>query len=212
MQTFNSNRAYSASVGGSMKVYTREVYPLQGTQVALADLPPVGNVLPAGTPILVDDSDNKITTVHYAFVAMDVDTVTVQLKKGGEGTRVKEGMFLMEAPATYAGTGTADTVLAVDSSNEMYDEITLSAAITGLVNGETLVEANQTGAGAVIKVLPSALSVADVYVDAMAFDFGITGTFLSHGEVLQRRIPPIAPAVKTYLRENEVYLRFSNSK
>jgi len=46
----------------------------------------------------------------------------------------------------------------------------------------------------------------------MAFDFGISGAFMSHGEVYQRRISPIAPAIKTYLRENEVYFRFSNSK
>lgn len=214
MRTYNSNRSYNESIGGSMKVYTGEVYSLGGGfQVDAANLPPVGNVLPAGTPILCnEDSSSRKATVHYAFEVTNVDTVTIQVKKGGEGTRAKVGMFLMEAPATYGATGTAATVVSVDTSNETYDEIVLNAALVGLVAGETIVEANQDGAGASIKVLPNALSIADVYVDAYAFDFGISGTFMSPGMVLQRRIPPICPAVKTYLRENGVFLRFSNSK
>lgn len=214
MRTFNSNRSYSESIGGSMKVYTKEVYPLQGGfQVDVANLPPVGNVLPAGTPILCDDTDNKTATVHYAFEVTDVnvDGVTIQVKKGGEGTRVKNGMFLMKAPATVATTGQGYTVSALDTSNDAYDQFVLSGDLS-LVVGDILVECVAEAADTTIKVLPNALSVADVYVDAYAFDFGISGTFFSPGEVLQRRIPPICPAIKTYLRENEVYFRFSNSK
>jgi len=214
MDTYNVMRKSSSKVGGAMNVYQKSLQILTGGfGVAIENLPPVGSVLSAGTPIFCNEGDDsRMATVHYAFKVMNVADAVIQVEKGGEGTRVKAGMFLMEAPATYTDTGVSKTVLSVDTSNETYDEITLDAAITGLAMGDIAVEADAASDTASVKVIPNALSVGDVYVDPKGYDFSIGGAYLGTGVVYQRRIAPLADSIKMALKDNECYFRFSQSK
>ncbi len=213
METYNVMRKSSSKVGGAREVYQKSLQILTGGfSVAKENLPEVGNVLPAGTPILCDEGDARSVKVHYAFKVKTVTGSTIQVEKGGEGSRVKVGMFLMEAPATATTTGTAQTVSSVDTSNEDYDEIVLDTALSGLAIGDVLIEATADGAGTTIKVVPNALSVGDVYIDPNGYDFGISGAYFGTGVVYERRIAPIAPAIKTALLENGCFFRFSQSK
>ena len=173
-------------------------------------MPLAKNVLYAGTPIK-EDGFNRSAEIHYAFKAVDVSGTTIQVEKYGNSTVAKVGMFLMEAPATIAGTKTAVTISTIDTSNEMYDEIVLSGTIAGLTNGGTVVEANQNGAGAVVKVVPNSLQAADVYIDPDGYDFSYTAGYFSKGEVYERRIPPICDAVKDELRKT-TFFRYSQSR
>jgi hypothetical protein len=213
LSTANSMIKYSTEVGGAKHVYTDTVKPLQGGfSVAAADLPLSGNVLPAATPILCDEGDNRDAEVHYAFeVLEDVDATHIKVKKYGGSTVAKVGMFLMKAPAAVATTGQGYEITAIDSTDTAFDILTMSGDL-GEAAGDTLIEAVAEAADTTIKILPNALSFSDVYVEPNGYDFGITGVFMSFGSVLTRRIAPIAPAIRTYLLENGCFFRYSNSK
>ncbi len=212
MNTANSLRKFSTSIGGARQVYTEALNILVGGfGIAAANLPASGNVLPAGTPILVYEI-TRLSTVHYAFeVVEDVDATHIKVKKGIEGVRAKVGMVLMKAPATVATTGQGYTITEIDSSNDSYDVLTMSGDLSE-AEGDILVEAIAEAEDTTVKVIPNALSVADIYIDPTAYDFSVAAGFGSKGMVYGRRISPICPAVKTALRDNECYFRFSTSK
>lgn len=212
MDTFNTLRRSANKIGGARQVFPEALNILVGGfQIAQENVPSVGNVLPAGTPIKVDEI-TRMATVHYAFEVTAVSGATVTVKKSLEGTRAKVGMHLMEMPSAIDGTGTAQTITAIDSSSETEDVLTFGTALTGIAVGDTLVEASAQGSSATIKVLPNALTVADMYVSADAYDFGCSAAFGSKGMVYARRIPPIATIIRKYMMENGCYFRFSNSK
>lgn len=97
---------------------------------------PVGTVLHRGTPITVDFEKRT------AAVAK---TATVQ--KGGTTTapRVPKGhYFVVGDVVTKLGDGTkAPTIKSIDTTNDDYDTITLSAAYTGLAEKDVIVESNE---------------------------------------------------------------------
>lgn len=209
--TNNVLTKYSNEVGGSKHIFTDAVETLiGGGQFERASLPMDKQVLHAGTPILVDEI-TRLATVHYAFEVMDVAGAVIKVKKNGGSTVAKVGMFVMEAPATVATTGTAATIDEIDSTNADYDTLTLSAAITGLATGEMIVEANQTGAGAVVKVIPNAIQVADLYMKEGSYDWSFAAGYHTKGIVYERRIAPIIPCIKDELRK-VCFFRFSQSK
>ncbi len=125
---YNKMREYSMTVGGLRNVYggKAEVTLPTGYNMALEDMPPVGNVLPAGTPFGCDDFA-KTAQPHYAFAVNAVVETTatqVQVKKDFEGTRARVGMVLMHLPNDVTDldyTGTGVTVTAIDDSNADYD-------------------------------------------------------------------------------------------
>ena len=95
---------------------------------------PVGTVLRRGTPITVD---------FEARTAAVAKTATVQ--KGGTTTapRVPKGhYFTVGDVVTKLGDGKASpSINSIDTTNDAYDTITLSAAYTGLTENDVLVEA-----------------------------------------------------------------------
>lgn len=212
MDTFNTLKRSANKIGGARQVFPEALNILVGGfQIAKENMPSMGNVLPAGTPIKVDELA-RTATVHYAFEVTAVSGANITIKKSLEGTRAKVGMNIMEIPSAVGGTGTAQTITAIDSSSETEDILTVGTALSGLAVGDVLVEATAQGAGASIKVLPNALTVADIYVHPDAYDFGCSAAFGSKGMVYARRIPPIKDIIRKYMMENECYFRFSNSK
>ncbi len=179
MGTFNYNKIRGGGVkeflGGSRDVYggKAEITLPTGYSVPLDELITGNaykpNCIPAGTPFSVDD-ENKIARPHYAFGVhspVGAAETTIQVFKGFEGTRAKVGMNIMLLPATtedVTATGTGVTITAVDSTNEWFDILTVSAAVGALAQGDILVEASAAGAGATIKVIPTATSYADIPV------------------------------------------------
>jgi hypothetical protein len=204
--------------GGTRDVYggKAQVTLPTGYSVPLGDLPKGDllkpNVIPAGTPFYVDD-ENKMARPHYAFPVHSPVTsgaTQVQVKKGVEGTRARVGMFLLHFPTTeenigYRGDGVAIT--AIDSSNEGFDILTVSAALPALVENDILVEATQAGSGAMIFVIPTATSYADipVYGDETCQMVDL----VTHNNVLYtRRTAPIHPAIRAYMYANGYFVRF----
>lgn len=218
MQNYQMTRA-SRNYGGARVVFTGTVKGVTSGQydVDLATLPEVANgFVPAGTPVAVDDApDARTIKVHYAFEVVAGGTTTaVRVKKGFEGSRARVGMVIMVMPETIDGVGKAVAITAVDRSNEEYDVLTIPTLGT-LEAGTILVEADAASAdSAKIKVLPNAFLFYDVVKDPNAINmWGVDALFAQvDGVLLTRRVPPIAPAVRQYMRENDVYVRYSNSR
>ena len=212
MSTNNTLEIRGGNVGGGIQVFTQAInVTMTGAKVALADLPTAGNSLLAGTPVL-SDSYNHTATVHYAFEVVNVAGAVLQLKKRQGSTTAKVGMFLMESTADLATTGTAATILSIDTSNEAYDIVTLSAALTGLAVGDTVYEANQDGAGAVVKVIPNAITAYETLVNSNTVHATVAIGFNGDGEIFERRISPITPAIRVALKANDCFFRYTQSR
>lgn len=218
MQDYQKTQA-SRNYGGARVVFTGTVKGVTSGQydIDLATLPEVAHgFVPAGTPVAVDDAPNARTiSVHYAFEVVAGGTATaVRVKKGFEGSRARVGMAVMVMPATVTGTGKSVSITAVDRSNSEYDVITI-ASLGTLEAGTILVEADSVSTdSAKIKVLPNAFLFYDVVKDPNAiYVWGVDALFAQvDGVLLTRRVPPIAPIIREYLRDNDVYVRYSNSR
>lgn len=224
IKSANQYIEFSDKVGGARVVFEGHPYALVGGyNFDLNTLPNYPNVLPAGTPVYCDEEARTITP-HYAFAMYEAvtaeagskatDTVNIKVAKDGQGSRVKVGMALMEAPATITTTGKAFAVSAVDTSNANYDVVTIVAGTSAISFGAdaVLVEAAEAGTGKKVKVVPNALLDRDIVKDANAKLVNATGIWSNDRPVLENRIPPIAKAVKAALLENGCYFRFSTRK
>lgn len=209
----------SRNYGGARVVFTGTVKGVTSGQydVDLTTLPEVAHgFVPAGTPVAVDDAPNVRTIkVHYAFEVVAGGTTTaVRVKKGWEGSRARVGMAVMVLPAAVATAGKSVAITAVDRTNADYDVITI-ATLGSLAAGTILVEADKVSDDAAkIKVLPNAFLFYDVVKDPNAINmWGVDALYAQvDGVLLTRRVPPIAPIIREYMRENDVYVRYSNSR
>lgn len=219
MQNYQMTK-WEKKYGGARSVFTGTVKGITSGQfsVDLATLPDMANgLIPAGTPIDINDApDARTIKFHYAFEVVAGSTATsVRVKKTKfEGSRAMVNMKLMLATEDVGTAGTGVNVTAVDRSNPDYDILTVTTLGAAPAAGDILWEADSTGATAKIKVLPNGLLPYDVVKDPNAIAmWGVDGLFSqADGVVLERRIPPIAPAVKKYMRENDAYFRYSKSQ
>ena len=209
----------TTSFGGSRNVFTGIKYGVASGRFKadLTTLPDaIYGIIPAGTPIKLDDTA-RTASIHYAFEVIGSGSTanTLRVKKGFEGSRLKDGMILMLTPSGATATGTGAVISGLDRANADYDEFTC-AALTGATSGQTLVEATVTGATATIKVLPNAFTFQDIVKHPYATYLHIDGLFtLTDGVLLTNRVPPISLIIRTYLADpngGNVYVRYSTSK
>lgn len=213
--SFNKIRSHKESFGGFKEVYggKADITMPTGYSMPLDAMPPVGQVIPAGTPFSADDA-TKVAQPHYAFAVhspVASGGTEVQVFKGFEGTRAKVGMVIMLLSATaneVTATGVGHAISAVDATNEFFDILTLATPLTGeLVQGDILVEATQVGAGALTKVIPTATSYGDIPVYG---DEEVQLVDLVHvcNVIYNNRIPPIHPVFRAYMNANGYFVRF----
>lgn len=220
VNTLNQNVEYSASKGGARNVYsglTVKNLP-GGYDATIADLPINGNVLPAGSPILPNDLDHSLK-IHYAFEVYEnvaADGKTVKVKKYGEGTRSKKDMVIMVCPEDITESGTAVKIIEINSENDEFDVLTLSATLGTLTKGTVLVEGTAVGASSKIAVLPTATTYADTVVaygnGIVVKSVNVDAAHFSDGVLYTRRIPPIAEPIRKYMYANGYNIRFFNGK
>ncbi|MBQ0113666.1 MAG: hypothetical protein KBT03_11090 [Bacteroidales bacterium] len=209
----NQHIEFSDKVGGARVVFEGHPYVLTGGyNFDLSALPDYPNVLPAGTPINCNE-DTRTIAIHYAFRVVETTATskTVKLAKDGQGSRVKVGMNLMVAPSTLSTAGQGYEVKSVDTTAADYDVVTLGSDASFSANA-ILVEADAKTSSAKVKVVPNSLLDRDIVKDAKAKLVNATGVWSNDRPVLENRIPPIAPAIKTALLENGCYFRFSTRK
>ena len=219
MQNYQMTQA-SRQYGGARVVFTGLIKGVTSGQykVDLDTLPDASKgFLPAGTPVKVNDSPSTRTIeIHYAFEVVAGGSATaVRVKKGWEGTRARVGMNIMIMPAAVGTAGKDLAITAIDSSNADYDVLTIPTLGSNPAAGTILVEADQASADAArIKVLPNAFLFYDVVKDPHAINmFGVDALFSQvDGVLLTRRIPPIAGIIRQHMRDNDVYVRYSESR
>ena len=225
---------WSKKFGGERVVLTGSATGVTaGAYKVDLDTLPDGNVgcVPAGTPIYIDDAGRTIA-FHYAFEVVDTTNVTtsgkatfdIKVAKGFEGTRAQvlagaNAMILGVVSATDATAAVTRyyTVTGIDRTNAAYDVLTLantSTDTTAIAPGTILVEVKATDNNYYVKVKPNGITFYDVSKDDRAVAMlGVDGLFSQvDGVVLTNRIPPIAPAIRQYMRDNDVYLRYSVSQ
>ena len=177
----------------------------------LGDLPKPGSVLPAGTPVCVDELKRTIKPLQ-TFSVKEASGTTIKIVKavGGvsTGTRVKAGDTLVILGDDLAVAGTPIKVTAVDSSNEEYDTLTVDAA-TGVSENTPLAMAQSDGKPYCV---PNALLAYDKCLDEYDYEANGAAAFFSARPVYERRMPPINDAVKKALASAGCFFRFSNSK
>lgn len=182
-----------------------------GFNFDLKDLPKAGHVLPAGTPVCVDEQKRTIKPLQ-TFAVKEVSGTTIKVIKavGGvsTGTRIKAGDTLVILGNDLTAAGTAIKVSAVDSSNEEYDVLTVDAA-TGVSETTILAMAQSDGKP---YCAPNALLAYDKCLDENAYEAYGEAAFFSARPVYERRMPPINDAVKKALADAGCFFRFSQSK
>ena len=206
---------FSGKIGGALRVFEDKVDLLVGGfNFDLNDLPEPGIVLPCGTPVNCDEATRKIVPIITAKVASvdatDAKEVTLE-KVGLNMPAVKVGMAVAIINNTLTNeyaSGSYATITAIDD-----DEITLSAALTGLAAGNILIEVAVAESGkAAIKAVPNALLPYDSVRDKEAISVDGDGAYSSLAPVLERRCPAINDAIKKALADAGCTFKWSNRK
>lgn len=194
-------------LGGALVVF--EGHPqllVGGFNYNLEDLPAPGSVLPCGTPVYCDEANRTITPVITAKVkAINSTKITVEDNGFGQ-CAFKVGDVVGELPDTLtSAVSNYASVTAVDGN-----EVTVSAAITGLASGDILVILDATSHK--IKAIPNAITPYDVVRDENAISVDGDGMIGNDRPLLERRMPPYNDALKAAVQANGHKLTFSNRK
>ena len=221
----------SHTYGGAKVVFTgtRQGVSSGKYPVVLATLPEaVNGMIPAGTPIYMDDAA-KTAAVHYAFEVYEEVTyelgatsMSIKVKKLHEGSRAIVGQIIGVAPSVITGEVAIPlTITAVTRTNTAYDTLSVSCSATAaggtIALGTVLVEVaeNISDSKYYVKVLPNAFTFYDVVKLPTATELWVDGLFCqTDGILLTRRIPPLAACVKAYMlgTSGNVYVRLSASQ
>lgn len=211
--TINNYVQFSKKIGGVRKAYEGHDLPWMyygGFKFPSLDvLPSSGNVLPAFTPVKVDEVERTIVPM-YAFSVKAVDSTkkTITVNKDVEGTRAKVGMKLMVLGASLATAAqTVATVSTIDSSASDVDVLTVDNVVGSA--GAVIVEA---GSDSKIKVIPNGLTPYDTCVDEDAYALDGDAVWGANAPILERRIVPIPDLVKKALKDADCVFKFSNRK
>jgi hypothetical protein len=198
--TGNSYGSKASAFGGGFPVWRSvDINGKWQSGGVIANLPPVGSVIPAGSPVEINTETHVAKLLNFFKVHTTIDASATELKVVVlDGLpRLKEGNFIGVPAATASGTMTAITVGAVTQGAE-YDTITIVANSLGaLTAGDLLVEAAATGSGKAPYAVPNALTYADVYLKEG--DTAATVAGVHTGTVYAKRTPFMSTAVKANL-------------
>lgn len=194
--TYGSNKK---SIGSGYPVWLR-VDEKETSGGVLEVLPKVGEVLPAGTLVEVDGAGGtaKVLDTYEVAEAVTADSTSVKVYSAGALPQLREGTFVMKAPATVDAKGKAVAVTGITDNGDGTSSFTITAGGLGtLVKGDILVGAVAAGASVQMYCVPTGLTENDVVPE-----IGDTkGTVASvyHGQVMADRIQPVPQCVKDNL-------------
>jgi len=195
---------YTREVGGNgIPVWQgigKDIQLVQGGfRLAIAGLT-LGAVVPAGTPLVYDEGTRIATTLNTGRVYANAGgtATTYQVEKG---STLKVGDNL----ASGATGGKAYPITAIDTTNGLYDTITVGTSIGAVTAGDTVYASTATGATA--SALPAIN--ARLYDDARV-QTNIAVSAVIRGTVYARRVPNSA-AIEAALKANGAYIIHSQS-
>lgn len=197
----------SGKMGGALVVF--EGHPsllIGGFDFDMADLPDSKDVLPCGTYLNCDETTRKAVPIITAKV-LSVDGTKVTVEDLGFGrSAFKVGATVAELGDNLAN---AATYYATVSSKEG-NVLTLSGAITGLAEGDILVEVDATSKK--VKAIPNAILPYDRWYDADAYEVKCDGMWANDRPILERRMPACNAAIKTALVNAGCQFKWSSRK
>ena len=213
----------SKRIGGNRQIFSHEGIALLvgGFNLPLESVPLVstGNFIPAGTPIQVDEIARTAKVFKSAQIltgvttATEVDVVKMTHETDGRNPFVVGDIVMVLANNKAAdATGTGVTITDIDTTDPDKDTITVSANITGDKDA-FLVLASAVGASKAPAVLPNAIAPYDIVRHPDATYVSTEACFSTlKGMIYRRRVPVIPEQVIKYMRENDCFFRWSNSK
>ena len=160
----------------------KDIQLLQGGVVLATTGLATGSVVPAGTPVVVDES---------ARTATFLGTGIMYASAGGTATdyQVKKGNTLVVGGylATGAAGGKAYPITAIDRTNALYDTVTVGTTIGAAAAGATVYQSTATGATASAYPAITGLVYDDTIVETSGVGESIS--VVIRGTVYARRVP-----------------------
>lgn len=153
---------------------------------------PVGTVLRKGTFIAITDAENlKAAVVKVAQVVDGGTTTKPRVSKGGN-------FVVGDIVMALGTTDKSPMIKSIDTSNDDYDVIELSAAITGLSKGAYLQEATEyvaaVGEAAAVPATPKYVANAVLAEEKEIKAIGFATLDVSYSAVLLKDIVPPFPS------------------
>ena len=199
--SFNTFSSIEKTIGGSHFVWHEVRKSLISGGTLPLPLPPVGTVIPAGTPVQIDTAGGIVKFLEFFEVAEAVTatSTTVKVKAGLGLPKPDEGMAIMVSPTSITGTGKAVAVtnLSFDASDNTYSFEITADGLGALSVGAILVNATAVGASAKVAAIPNALTWNDVYIKEGTHAATVAGVV--DGTIYADRIAPLPDSVKALL-------------
>lgn len=157
----------------------------------------VGDVIPAGTLAIVNEETRKVQIVRTAKV-VDVDSgdtkVVTLLVDEFFAPCFAVGNKVLKAGAVSGSFATASQITKIEKNGQSY-VITLSAAISGLVKGDTVVEVIDSSGNAAEIGKANAVTIRDEEVSEFETSVDVTADTMQYA-MYERRVPPIPETQK----------------
>lgn len=162
----------------------------------------VGQRVPGGTPMVYNEVTRVATVMHsgVAYANAGGTATSYQVAKG-------HGFVVGDNIATGAAGGKAYPVTAIDTSNALYDVLTVGTSIGAVTAGDLIYQSTATGATASVLPLINARTYDTVY----GSEHQVSISAVIRGTVYARRVPNNA-AIETALKANGAYIIHSQSK
>lgn len=160
----------------------KDIQLAQGGFVLAATGLPAFSIIPAGTPLVIDEAARTATMIGGAVLQANASSsaTTYRVLKG---STVKVGDYL----SVVAG-GTAYAITTIDTTNSAYDVLTVGTTLgVGYSAGQTLFVSTATGATASAYAAVNALLYEDTIVPATGVLVSVSAVI--RGTVYARRIP-----------------------
>ena len=182
------------SFGGGYQLY-RSVAEMYEGGGMIKDLPMMSStyIYAGGTPVKAT-TNGVYEMLNFYKVTEATSGTTVKVHKAIGLGKAIQGRFLMVAPTELDGTGKAVTITSIDSSNRLFDILTLSADLGSLSIGDLLCDASANGVDVPAYTIPNSLSRRDVVV--VDGDFAGTVAGVYDARIFGNHAPYMSDAVK----------------
>lgn len=197
-QLFNGYRHKSSQVGGGIPVWV-EIPKDTVTGAYLQNTLRIDEVLASGSPV-EHDYKNHTAKILKCFEVTEV-TVSgtnsvISIAKNAITPLLYAGMNVMVAPSTLAGTGKAVAITSVDQSDpDLYKITVVTADIDDVGEGDFLVEADKSGAGAKLYAIPNNLTKDDT----IGGDQNTVGIPRGVKYIYENMIPAMPEVIKSHI-------------
>lgn len=138
-----------------------------------------GNIIPAGTPVVYDETTRVASILHNARAQANAGASAVNYPVE-KGHSLAVGDYL----ASGAVGGKAFAITAIDTSNASFDTITVGTTIGAVTAGDLLFASTATGATA--SALPA---INGLTYDEVIVSSNISLSVVIRGTVYARRVP-----------------------